>query len=125
MAELDPKIRAEFIVDDAKAPLVVEKDGKKHFHIRLFVDDAPTDAYAVTYELDPSYYDAVREARDADQAFAEDLTSFGDYTVRANVRTRSGRKLVRDELSRALARSYPHEEAPPAILDALAYIRQH
>jgi hypothetical protein len=119
-----PIIRATFELDADGRPTSVESGNLRHYHIKLHVDGAPPDTYAVTYVLDPSYPSPVREVLDSKAAFAEHLTSYGDYTVQAKIRARDGITTVAVPLARALAESY--SEAPsPAIASALQDIAAH
>lgn len=119
-----PTIRASFELDASGRPAAVERHHLKHYHIKLHVDDYPPDTYAVTYVLDDSYYEAVREVRDRDAHFEERMTSYGDYTVQAKIRTRNGTTTVAVPLSTALAQS--HGDAPnPAVAEALRDIAEH
>lgn len=119
-----PTIRATFELDEAGNPTAVETGDRRHYYIKLHVDGAPPDTYAVTYLLDPSYHSAVREVRNPKAAFEEQLTSYGDYTVQAKVRARDGVTTIALPLSRALAESYG--KAPsPAIAEALKEIAAH
>ena len=86
------------------------------------VDNAPNDTYAVTYLLHPTYYDPVRESRDRSEGFAEDLTSYGDFTVHAKIRSREGVMTVSAPLSTALETGYG-AQLTPAIAAALDDIR--
>jgi len=108
-----PTIRATFELDDAGLPTAVEAGDLRHYHIRLRVDGAPPDTYAVTYVLDPSYQSPVREVRDSEGAFEEHLTSYGDYTVQAKIRARDGITTVAMPLSKALAESYGNAPSQP------------
>ena len=104
---MQPELKAEFVLDPGGKPKFVERNGKRHYDIRLRVDSAPDDAYGVTYELDPSYYDAVREAKDVPGGrFEENINSYGDYVIRAAVRAKSGPTILKDSLAVALKRSY-------------------
>lgn len=119
-----PTIRATFELDAAGRPTAVETGDLRHYHIRLRVDGAPPDTYAVTYVLDPSYHSAVREVRASEAGFEEHLTSYGDYTVQAKIRARDGVTTVAVPLSTALAQS--HGKAPSsAIAEALQNIAAH
>ena len=124
MGDLMPIIMAEFEVDDEGKPICIESDGLQHFRIKLKVADAPSDAYAVTYHLDPTYHEPVREARDVASGFVEELTSYGDYTVNAKIRSKTGVSAVATRLSRALEKTYKSTDSP-GITEALTYIRDH
>jgi hypothetical protein len=119
-----PTIRATFELDAAGRPTAVETGDLRHYHIRLRVDGAPPDTYAVTYILDPSYHSAIREVRDSKAGFEEHLTSYGDYTVEAKIRARDGVTTVMVPLSTALTKSHG-EEPTAAIAQALESIAAH
>jgi hypothetical protein len=115
---------ARFILDSKGAPKVAYQGDAPHYGITLTVSGAPEDAYAVTYQLHESYYEPVRESRRGTDDFAEEITSYGDYEVRATVRGKSRTQMVVAELSEALARGHA-KETSPAIATALASIRAH
>jgi hypothetical protein len=117
-----PVIKATFTLDQEGRPVVVERGDLKHYQIKLRVENVPEDTYAVTYLLDESYYDPVREARDRDTGFAEDLMSYGDYTVQAKVRSREGVAAVAIPLSAALEAGHG-KDSSAEIASALNDIR--
>lgn len=100
-------LKAEFELDDKGVPISFVRGGVRHYEIRLSVPNAPSNAYAVTYELHDSYYDPIRESLDTAHGFGCEITSFGDFAVRVSVRSPAGRRVLRVDLSRALAASYP------------------
>ncbi len=102
----EPVLRAEFELDALGRPLMAQSGQHDHYKIRLLVDGAPIDTHAVTYELDRSYYDPIREARDRSGGFTQEVTSYGDYVVKANVRAKSGSTTLAVPLSKALEYSY-------------------
>jgi hypothetical protein len=104
-----PTIKATFELDEKGRPAVIRAGDVEHYRIKLNIDGAPPDTYAVTYVLDPSYHAPVREVRSRDNSFEERLTSYGDYTVQAKIRTRGGITTVAVPLSRALQLSYGDE----------------
>ncbi len=116
-----PELVARFELDDEGKPQAIERDGMKHYHIVLRIAGAPDDAYAVNYKLHESYYDPERESRSPD-GFAEHITSFGDYPVNVELRTRKNVAMMAEELSRALLRGH-HEQQSPAIMDAISDIQ--
>ena len=116
-----PTIRATFELDPNGNPTAVKTGDLRHYHIKLQVDGAPPDTYAVTYVLDPSYHSPVREARKSEDAFEVSLTSYGDYTVQAKIRSRDGVTTIATPLSRALVESYGKEPSS-AIAEALENI---
>jgi hypothetical protein len=99
------KIKAEFVLDHRGKPKYESAGNTRHYEIVLTVVDAPKDAIGVTYELDPTYYDSLREAVNSEKKFAEKITSYGDYEIRATLRTKLPTE-IRTNLSRALERSY-------------------
>jgi len=121
----DPKILAEFILDQDGNPKVMLARFKQHYKIRLTVKNAPPDAYSVVYELDPTYVDYIREANDPSNKFSEDLTSYGDYTIKATIRTKTGLRLIKRDLGEALESNYSPSTISPAIKEAVDYIKGH
>jgi hypothetical protein len=109
---------AKFALDSEGVPKVAYQGDPPHYRITLTVSGAPEDAYAVTYELHESYYEPVRESRRRTDGFGEEITSYGDYEVRASVRGRRRTQTVVAELSEALARGHA-KETSPAIAAAL------
>lgn len=116
-----PVIKAEFLLDDKGKPKV---RASRHYEIKVYVQDTPSDTHKVTYYLDPTYFDPVREARDGASQFAEELTSYGDYIVQAKIRTSDHSILAKRSLFEALHETYGN--APdPSIQKALDDIRDN
>jgi transcription initiation factor IIF auxiliary subunit len=114
----EPRIRAEFVLDkEKKDPIEVEGN----YRIKLFVEGAPDDTYAVTYKLHESYYDPLREARERPN-FEEEITSYGDYAVRAVIQRMKKSEEISETLSTALRRTYG-DNPPPGINSAIQHIR--
>jgi pYEATS domain-containing protein involved in immunity len=107
-----PAIRASFELDAEGRPEAIQSGDLQHFRIKLNVDGAPRDTYAVTYVLDPSYRSPTREVLDGDTSFEESLTSYGDYTVQAKIRTPTGVTVIAAPLSRALRKTYGASPTP-------------
>ncbi len=78
------RLSARFLLTDVGEPQYVEVDGRTHYWIRLSVSGAPEDARAVTYELDETFRQPTRESDDRSRDFAVDITSYGDFRVRAS-----------------------------------------
>jgi pYEATS domain-containing protein involved in immunity len=114
-----PKLKAEFLLDKAGKP-VGRSSG--HYQIVLSVENAPPDTHAVTYQLDPSYYDPIRTVRGSQGNFAEEITSYGNYYVQARVRARDRVIPAGANLYQALLRSHGNSN-DEAIRKALADIR--
>jgi pYEATS domain-containing protein involved in immunity len=108
-----PKIRAEFVLDPGGRPRAENRDNRNHYKIRLFVADVPQDTYAVTYKLHPSYYNPVREVRRGTNEFEEVITSYGDYVVKAEMRSKKSVDIDATDLSRALKETYGPTPAGP------------
>jgi hypothetical protein len=119
-----PKLVARFILDEQGRPQVIKGSDHKHYWIELYVEDAPEGTYAVNYQLHDSYYDPVRESRNPGDRFAERLTSYGDYTVQASVRTKNRVEPVSAELSEALTRGHK-DESSAMIAEALEDIKKY
>jgi hypothetical protein len=117
-----PVIKATFELDEQGQPAFVRQADLKHYMIRLHVENVPDDTYAVTYLLDETYHNPVRESRDGTAGFSENLTSYGDYTVQAKIRFREGTLTVAAPLSAALEAGQA-QQASPAIVSALEEIR--
>lgn len=102
----DPKICAAFQLDGEGRPIAMVRNNRRHYKIRLFMEDVPQDAYAVTYKLHESYYNPTREVRRGATKFEEQITSYGDYVVKAEVRGKKASGFAAVELSRALKETY-------------------
>ncbi len=116
-----PELIAHFELDAEGKPQAIERDGMKHYQIVLKMAGAPADAYAVNYKLHETYYDPERESRDPD-GFTERITSYGDYPVQVQLRTRKNVATLAVPLSRALQRGHQGESSA-AIMEAIADIR--
>ncbi len=115
----EPRICAEFVLDkEGKEPVEIEG---KSYRIKLFIEGAPEDTHAVTYKLHESYYDPLREAREHPQ-FEEEITSFGDFSVRAVIRRKKQSEEISEKLSTALLRRYG-DNPSPRINSAIQQIR--
>lgn len=108
----NPLVTAKFILDESGKPTAIVNSGVKHYAIRLQVHDVPEDTYAITYKLDDSYYEPIRESLIKDTNFTTDLTSYGDYTVCAHVRTKQCVVPVSLNLSKALKLSHTSDLTP-------------
>jgi transcription initiation factor IIF auxiliary subunit len=86
MSSIITKIKATFLLDVEAKP---KGRDSGHYAIKIFVENPPEDAYAVTYRLHETYYDPVREVYNREDGFAEVLTSYGDYEIQARIRTKS------------------------------------
>lgn len=118
------KIRVEFALDANHSPIAISSKGKTHYKIRLFVEDVPEDAHAVTYQLHETYYDPTREVRRDKEKFQEDITSYGDYTIRADIRRKKYCDYASTTLSKALRETYRNNPSQ-AILKAIEQLEQN
>jgi hypothetical protein len=116
-----PVIVAQFVLDPEGEPVVAYQGNHTHYRMKLMVKDVPEDAYAVMYELDATYYEPVRESRRRSEDFVENLTSYGDYPVRATIRGKQRETLVA-YLSNALEVGHAGKMSP-AVAAALDYIK--
>lgn len=122
--EKQAKLMARFILDNQGRPMLIERDNHKHYWINLYVEGAPDNTYAVNYQLHESYPDPLRESRQQNDGFVEKLTSYGDYTVQARLRTKNRVEVIASELSEALARGYG-DKVSPIIGEALDDIKKY
>jgi hypothetical protein len=120
---IDPKLQAEFVLDRESREPAAETDGDtKHYSIELSVADAPPGANAVTYTLDDSFYDPIREARNRANGFKEEITSYGDFQVRADIRTKNGTITLRKKLSDMLKEH--HGSSDSRLLAAIRELKE-
>lgn len=121
-----PRLTAQFKTDDQGDPAFVESNGRKHYQIVFEVENAPNDAYAATFELDPTYYDSVRTLPPgADGNFRLEAASYGDYELRVKLRTKTGEVPVMDTLAHALRMSQKNAVQNEAVREAIAYIAKN
>lgn len=118
------KIRAEIVLDQNKKPVSLPGANLNHYKLRLYVETNNPAVQSVTYKLDPTYYDPVRESTDPSKQFLIELTTYGDYpvTVDAQVGGEIVRKVV--PLSQLLQETYENS-TDPEILNVLNEIRSH
>jgi hypothetical protein len=118
-------LNAQFQLDANKVPTRGEEDGTTFYFIRLnVIVPSGTDIDSVTYILDPSYWEPERESTERANNFAEDITSYGDFLVRVEVKKRSNRITQQALLSEMLEAGHPAPRSA-AIDDALDYIRNN
>jgi hypothetical protein len=120
----ESKIRAEFQVDSNNRPIAISAGNKTHYKIRLFMEGVPEDAYAVTYQLDESYYDPTREVHRQVPDFQEFITSYGDYDIKAQIKRKKDVDFSAEMLSRALRQTYGTNPSE-AIQTAIEKLEQH
>ena len=118
----ESKILAEFITDSEGRPQYLSGSSRKHYRIRLLLKNVPHDVSRVTYKLDDSYRQPLREVPVGVPDFQEEITSFGDSTVMAMLRRRAGTELVTNSLSAALKETYK-DDVSPSVREALGRLQ--
>jgi hypothetical protein len=119
-----PRILARFVEENG-APKYDETADRRHYHIEIFGEALPPDTYAVTYMLDPTYFDPVRESENREQGFKEEVTSYGDYPFTAKIWRKPVPEFLKASLQDALRAYYRERPATPAVNEALAWIAAH
>src|SRR5262249_20158344 len=96
----------------------------KHYFLELRLHSPHAEEIdKVTYLLDETYYDSVRNTQDRDNDFCEEITSYGNYPIRVKVQI--GRQLFVQEswLSELLEAGYAGKGTSEAIGQALKDIK--
>lgn len=117
-------IRAKLVLNDKDDPVALPGKSHTHYKVRLSLETENPAVENVTYKLDPTYYDPVRESSDAKDHFGIELTTYGDYpvTVDAQVGSEIVRKVV--PLSELLEETH-QESTSEKVRSALAEIAAH
>ncbi len=55
------QLKARFILGEDGKPKYISDGTLRHYVIELFVEEVPEDAIGVTYQLDETYHDPLRE----------------------------------------------------------------
>ena len=116
-----PKIRAAFVTDLQHRPYASDDGHHTHYRIVLSLEGAPEGTQSVTYKLHETYADALREVGQG-PSFQVEITSYGDFAIKALVRTANDFEILTSSLIDALRGSYganPDPEIASAI-DVLA-----
>ncbi|MDX2142972.1 MAG: pYEATS domain-containing protein [Rhodospirillaceae bacterium] len=122
----EPVLKAKLILNASGKPKIVHSGEHDHYSIELFVDNVPKAVSLVQYTLHPSYYDPVRDNRGAQPKFAEEITSYGDFKVRAKLEGSDGPALVRGALSDMLKEYHASTETlTPDIAAAIEKIAEN
>ena len=110
-----PELVARFDLSPSGEVQAIVRPTNKHKHYRLLLSVRGTsnDTYAVTYQLDDSYRDPVRESIDRSNDFQLALTSYGDFVVQAKVRSKSGTLMLARRLSAALSEGHEGSMSGP------------
>lgn len=101
-----PAIQIVFRADGNGNPLYIDDKGKRHYKIRISIINIPADAYAVNFQLHPSYISPFREQRNLAESFAFNTTTYGDYTISAELMGKKVNTIVSGLVSDLLARYY-------------------
>jgi hypothetical protein len=128
MAESEPNLTIRLKTDPGGRPTFQEGADHRHYAVIFEIENAPPDAYAATFELDPSsYYDPVRTLRpQAEGQFRLETTTYGDYPVVVRLFRAKGEDVVlKDSVARALRRAYRQDTQAPEVDEALTYIAAH
>ncbi|SRR6266498_3659 len=118
------QLKARFILGEDGKPKYISDGTLRHYVIELFVEEVPEDAIGVTYQLDETYHDPLREAYDPSKGCPEEITSYGDYDLAATVRVKPRPMQLQSSLYDALKRTYG-ETSDPDILRALNDIKEN
>lgn len=115
----NPRLKVEFILNEQGEPTYIEKNGLKHFRIRISTLEFADDIYEVQYQLDPTYINPFRVEDNRQEKFSFTTTTYGDYSVSASLMGKKGNHVVSCIISKALRESHPdhHAEIERAISD--------
>src|SRR6185295_7516279 len=75
------RVRAEIVLDENQNPGYLKGKSLNHYKVRIYTQTQNPDVGGVTYRLDSSYYDPVRESLNANRDFEIFLTTYGDYPI--------------------------------------------
>lgn len=118
----EPRLSIHLEADANGTPKFVAGQNHKHYNVVFEIEDAPADAYAAIYELDPSYYDPIQIVeRDDNGRFQLKTTTFGDFPLVVRLRRETGEEIVlKAVVARALRREAPPSPAFEAALGEIA-----
>jgi hypothetical protein len=118
---------ARFETDERGEPRYVESKGRKHYEVVFEVENAPAEAYAATFKLDPqTYYDPVRTLRkENDGKFRLKTTTYGDYGLKVELRTSDGKMIPLRAHVKDLLKASPNVSTSASWKAALDYISAH
>ena len=123
-----PKLTVHLKLDVAGRPTFVEGPDRRRYGLILEVENAPPDAYAATFELDPAItYDAAHTLRpNPNGGFRLETTTYGDSPVIVRLFRSNGEDLVlKDSIARGLCRTHAPARDLAPFSEALSYITQH
>jgi hypothetical protein len=127
MTENAPQLVARLRTDENGQPLFSEQGGHRHYELEFAIDNVPTNVYAATFELHPTYFDPVRTIKKPqDGDLRLHVTSYGDYPLKVQLRTTVGKDIwLVDKVTDALKRARPSMPDNTAIDAAIAEIANH
>ena len=113
-----PLLKAEFLLEDGQ-PSFFDFQGRRHYRIRLSLEDPPPGIMTITYQLHDSYKNPIRVVPVGVPSFQEFTSSYGDYEIRVLGRVKSDPNAVHlltsAKLSDALRNSYKPSPSPDII----------
>lgn len=118
-------LTARFKLDANGGPLY-EKDeeGTKHYFIELRLHSPRAQEIdKVSYLLGETYYDPIRNSKDRDNDFCEEITSYGNYPIKVKVQIGSHLYVQESWLSELLEAGYAAGGANEVIRQALRDIK--
>jgi hypothetical protein len=120
----EPEIMARFEIDDSNKPPRSGKN-KQEYAVTLWMRGVDENVDSVTYQLcHDSYEQPFREVhRSEDDDFGEEISTWGDATVRATAWSRDNGIGVACTICEALIRHYG-ETPPAAIAEAIADLKK-
>ena len=111
---MNPYLKAEFLLADGKPMQLTTHNFKNaHYKVRLSIGNLPNTTYSVTYRLHESFYNPVREIFEGKtDGFPLQISTYGDFIVRAEVNSGTGVNAIAKSLTKALRDHYGENCAP-------------
>jgi YEATS family len=109
-----PIVTASFVLDAQQHLQTIQQQKYVHYRIKLNILDYPPSTYAVTYRLHQSYRNPIREIRSpgVTEGFPLNITTYGDFDVRAEIRTSERSYRISRRISEALRATYSQARSP-------------
>jgi hypothetical protein len=126
--EAEPKLTVQLKLDGSGNPIFVQGPEHRRYDVILEVENVPPDAYAATFEFDPSTtYDAFHTLRPKpDGGFHLETTTYGDSPVVVRLRrSKGGDLLLMEGIARGLRRTHATAGDLAPFREALSYIAEH
>jgi len=128
MPDIDePRLTVRLKTDEAGRPAFIDGRRFRHYKVVSEVENAPADAFAATFDLDPAYYDPSRTVQPQSTGrFRLETTTYGDFPLTVRLRRSKGEDIVLKEgVARALRRAYAPAGAEMPFGQAVSYITEH